>query len=81
MIEELSKAITGRIKEVLEFHLNGTSAEFDEAASAVVSEFVSMGATAGALPGVTANLSMELDNHREVLARQLNDALTNNAAE
>ena len=45
MIEELSKAITGRIKEVLEFHLNGTPSDFDEAASAVVSEFVSMGET------------------------------------
>lgn len=76
MIEELNRAITGRIKEVLEFHLNGTPAEFDEAANAIVSEFVSMGSAASGLPGLTANLSMELESQREVLARQLTHALT-----
>lgn len=81
MIEELNRAITGRIKEVLEFHLNGTPAEFDEAANAVVSEFVAMGTAASGLPGVTADLSMELNNQREVLARQLTDALTGNTPE
>ena len=81
MIEELSKVITGRIKEVLEFHLNGTSAEFDEAANAVVSEFVAMGSAASALPGVTAGLSMELTNQRETLARQLTESLVGNTPE
>jgi hypothetical protein len=81
MIEELNKAIAGRIKEVLEFHLNGTPTEFDEAADAVVSEFVAMGAAASALPGVTADLSMELTNQREALTRQLTDALVGNNPE
>lgn len=81
MIEELNKAITGRIKEVLEFHLNGTPSEFEEAANAVVSEFVAMGTAASGLPGVTAELSMEISNQRETLARQLTEALIGNTPE
>lgn len=78
MIEELNKAIAGRIQEVLEYHLSGTQEEFQEAASAVVHEFSAMGNALSGL-GVTEGLSMELDNQREELATRLTDALRGTA--
>ncbi len=78
MIEELNKAIAGRIREVLEFHLNGTQEEFQVAASAVVQEFSAMGNALSGL-GMTEGLSMELTNQREELATRLTDALNGTA--
>ena len=78
MIEELNKAIAGRIQEVLEYHLNGTQEEFQEAASAVVQEFSAMGNALSDM-GMTQGLSMELDNQREELATRLTDALRGTA--
>ena len=78
MIEELNKAIAGRIQEVLEYYLNGTQEEFQEAASAVVQEFSAMGNALSDM-GVTSELSMELNNQREELATRLTDALNGTA--
>ena len=36
MFEELNTVIEKRVKEVLQFHLNGTTEEFDAAATAVM---------------------------------------------
>ena len=43
MFEQLNTVIEKRVKEVLQFHLNGTTEEFDAAATAVMGEFAAMG--------------------------------------
>jgi len=41
--EELTNVISGRVKEVLQHHLNGSPDEFDAAANAVMRELSFMG--------------------------------------
>jgi len=41
--DELTNVISGRVKEVLEHHLNGSPEEFDAAANAVMQELSFMG--------------------------------------
>jgi len=71
MFDRLNSVLVGRIKGVLESHFTGTDDQLETAAIAVVDEFTSIGVVASGLPGVTANLSMELQNQREQLAKQL----------
>ena len=49
MFQELNSVIGKRVKEVLQFHLNGTSEEFDAAATAVMAEFTAMGDSLSAI--------------------------------
>ena len=74
MIEELNNAISGRIKEVLQFHLNGTSEEFDAATTAVMTELTNMGGMAESAFSAS-DLSMDSLRDRETLAKQLALAL------
>ena len=55
MFEELNTVIGKRVKEVLQFHLKGTSEEFDAAATAVMSEFAAMGESLSAILKVARN--------------------------
>tara|TARA_R100001079_G_scaffold79493_1_gene43510 strand:+ start:198 stop:434 length:237 start_codon:yes stop_codon:yes gene_type:complete len=76
MFEQLNTVIEKRVKEVLQFHLNGTTEEFDAAASAVMNEFVAMG---DSLQGIMseANQNVLLDPEgREELASQLTSVLS-----
>ena len=75
MIEQLTSIISGRIKEVLQFHLNGTSEEFDAATSAVMTELTSMGGMAEGIAFTSGDLSMDNIKDREALAKQLALAL------
>jgi len=77
MIEELNNVIEKRVKEVLQFHLNGTTEEFDAAAMAVMGEFVSMGSR---LSGIVSDDLNALTNPegRESLAEKLTNALNDN---
>tara|TARA_R100000388_G_C7234764_1_gene157098 strand:- start:12 stop:260 length:249 start_codon:yes stop_codon:yes gene_type:complete len=75
MIEQLTNAISGRIKEVLQFHLNGTSEEFDAATTAVMTELSNMGGMAEGIAFTSGDLSMDKIKDRETLAKQLAMAL------
>ena len=79
MFEELNTVIGKRVKEVLQFHLNGTSEEFDAAATAVMTEFVAMGSSLSAIVSEAGGVqSLTNPDGRESLAAQLTDALNDN---
>ena len=79
MFEELNTVIEKRIKEVLQFHLNGTSEEFDAAAGAVMGEFTAMGDSLSAIVFEAGGIQSLADPEgREELATQLTDVLTDN---
>ena len=81
MLEELNRVIGERVKEVLQFHLNGTPEAFDAAAMAVMGELTSMG---GSLQSIVNNgagissLASGNEEDRERLAEQLTQALNEN---
>jgi hypothetical protein len=79
MVDKLHSVMIDRIQLVLGEHLSATEGELEQAATAVVAELLTMGALASRLPGCTADLSMELANQRDALARQLTAALTSDA--
>ena len=75
MFEQLNTVIGKRIKEVLQFHLNGTQEEFDAASTAVMAELTAMG---DSLEGIMseANPSSLFDPEgRQELASQLTSVL------
>ena len=79
MFEQLNTVIEKRVKEVLQFHLNGTTEEFDAAATAVMSEFAAMGDSLTAIVNETGGIQALADPHgREELATQLTDVLNDN---
>ena len=79
MFEQLNTVIEKRVKEVLQFHLNGTTEEFDAAATAVMSEFAAMGDSLTAIVNETGGIQALADpDGREELATQLTDVLTGN---
>ena len=79
MFEQLNTVIEKRVKEVLQFHLNGTTEEFDAAATAVMSEFAAMGDSLTAIVNETGGIQALADlDGREELAAQLTDVLTDN---
>lgn len=79
MFEELNTLIEKRVKEVLQFHLNGSDEEFDAAASAVMSEFTAMGDSLSAIVFDAGGVQSLADpDGREELATQLADVLNNN---
>ena len=79
MFEQLNTVIEKRVKEVLQYHLNGTSEEFDAAATAVMSEFAAMGDSLTAIVNETGGIQALADlDGREELAAQLTDVLTDN---
>ena len=79
MFEQLNTVIEKRVKEVLQFHLNGTTEEFDAAASAVMNEFVAMGDSLSAIVSEVGGVHALADpDGREELATQLTEVLNNN---
>jgi hypothetical protein len=79
MFEELNTVIGKRVKEVLQFHLNGTSEEFDAAATAVMSEFVAMGESLQAIVSEAGGVqTLGNPEGREKLAGELTEALIDN---
>ena len=72
--EELTNVISGRVKEVLQHHLNGTSEEFDAAANAVMKELSFMG---GNLHNVVSFTGADIttDEGRTELASTLSELL------
>ena len=79
MFEELNTVIGKRVKEVLQFHLNGTPEEFDAAATAVMTEFVAMGDSLTAIVSEAGGLqTLGNDEGREKLASDLTNALNDN---
>ena len=79
MFEQLNTVIEKRVKEVLQFHLNGTTEEFDAAATAVMSEFAAMGDSLSAIVSDAGGVHTLADpNGREELATQLTDVLNDN---
>ena len=79
MFEDLNTLIEKRVKEVLQFHLNGSDEEFDAAASAVMSEFTAMGDSLSAIVFDAGGVQSLADpDGREELATQLADVLNNN---
>ena len=79
MFEELNTVIGKRVKEVLQFHLNGTTEEFDAAATAVMAEFVAMGDSLSAIVNEAGGINSLADpDGREELATQLTDVLSDN---
>lgn len=77
MLEQLNKVIAVRIKEVLQFHLNGTEEEYELAANAVMDELTNMGGILEA-QFYSGDLSMQNQSHREALAKHLAETLTSN---
>ena len=79
MFEQLNTVIEKRVKEVLQFHLNGTTEEFDAAASAVMSEFSAMGDSLSAILSESGGFEALIDTDgREELATKLSDSLSDN---
>ncbi len=79
MFEELNTVIGKRVKEVLQFHLNGTSEEFDAAAAAVMTEFVAMGDSLSSIVFEAGGVQSLADSDgREELATQLTNVLNDN---
>jgi len=79
MFEQLTEMIEKRVKEVLQFHLAGTSEEFDAAASAVMNEFAAMGDSLSAIVTEAGGVQSLADPEgREELATQLTDVLSEN---
>jgi|TARA_R110002020_G_scaffold199594_3_gene401083 hypothetical protein len=77
MFQELNSVIGKRVKEVLQFHLNGTSEEFDAAATAVMAEFTAMGDSLSAIVFEAGGVQTLADPEgREELATQLTDVLS-----
>ena len=78
MLEELNRVIGDRVKEVLQFHLNGTPEEFDAAAMAVMGELTSMGGSLQSIVGSGAGMDKATSNEEDQqrLAEQLMQALT-----
>tara|TARA_R100000030_G_C3225132_1_gene116914 strand:+ start:712 stop:951 length:240 start_codon:yes stop_codon:yes gene_type:complete len=79
MFEELNTVIGKRVKEVLQFHLNGTSEEFDAAATAVMEEFAAMGDSLSAIVHEAGGIQTLGDpDGREKLAGELTEILNDN---
>ena len=79
MFEELNTVIGKRVKEVLQFHLNGTSEEFDAAATAVMVEFAAMGDSLSAIVFEAGGVEALGDPEgREKLADELTEVLNDN---
>jgi len=79
MFEELNTVIEKRVKEVLQFHLNGTTEEFDAAATAVMGEFAAMGDSLSAIVFEAGGVQTLADPEgREELATELADVLSDN---
>ena len=79
MFEQLNTVIEKRVKEVLQFHLNGTQEEFDAAATAVMLELSAMGDSLSAIVNESDGVPSLADSEgMETLAAQLTDALTDN---
>lgn len=79
MFEQLNTVIEKRVKEVLQFHLNGTQEEFDAAATAVMSEFAAMGDSLSAIVDESGGVQSLGDiEGRQKLATQLTDVLSEN---
>ena len=79
MFEELNTVIGKRVKEVLQFHLNGTPEEFDAAATAVMTEFVAMGDSLTAIVSEAGGFqSLGNPEGRDKLAGELTNALRDN---
>lgn len=79
MFEQLNEVIGKRVKEVLQFHLAGTSEEFDAAATAVMTEFAAMGNSLTAIVNEAGGIQTLADPEgRDELATQLTDVLTDN---
>tara|TARA_R100000231_G_scaffold113640_1_gene84430 strand:- start:2929 stop:3168 length:240 start_codon:yes stop_codon:yes gene_type:complete len=77
MFEDLNIVIEKRVKEVLQFHLNGTSEEFDAAATAVMNEFAAMGDSLNAIVSEAGGVqALANPEGRDELASQLTDVLT-----
>ena len=80
MFEELNTVIGERLKEVLQFHLNGTPEEFDAAALAVMKELTSIGGNLHTAisenTGGLSSLSLDNPDDRATLAEQMTHALT-----
>lgn len=77
MLEQLNKVIAVRIKEVLQFHLNGTEEEYQLATNAVMDELTNMGGILEA-QFYSGDLSMQNESDREALAKHLAETLTSN---
>ena len=76
MFEELNTVIGKRVKEVLQFHLNGTQEEFDAAATAVMNEFTAMGDSLSAIVLEAGGIqTLEDPEKRENLAETLTNTL------
>jgi len=79
MFEQLNTVIEKRIKEVLQFHLNGTPEEFDNASEAVMNEFSAMGDSLSAILSESGGFEAIISpDGREELATQLTDVLNDN---
>jgi len=79
MFEELNNVIEKRVKEVMQFHLNGTEEEFSSAASAVMQELSAMGDSLSAIVSEAGGLqTLAEDEGREKLAGELTNALSEN---
>ena len=79
MFEELNTVIEKRVKEVLQFQLNGTTEEFDAAATAGMGEFAAMGDSLSAIGFEAVGVQTLADPEgRQELATQLTDVLTDN---
>ena len=79
MFEQLNTVIEKRVKEVLQFHLNGTSEEFDAAATAVVSELTAMGDSLSDIVFESGGMtSLTESGGREALVAQMTDVLNKN---
>ena len=79
MFEELNTIIGNRVKEVLQFHLKGTQEDFDAAASAVMTEFTSMGSSLADIVSESGGVhNLENADGRDTLAEKLTNAIKNN---
>ena len=79
MFDELNTVIEKRVKEVLQFHLNGTQEEFEAAATAVVSELTAMGDSLSDIVFESGGMtSLTEPGGREALVTQMTDVLNKN---
>ena len=74
--QQMATAIGNRVKEVLQFHLNGTPEEFEAASKAVMNEFAAMGDALGAMVDIGGpDINLNNQSDRDGLAEQLTAAL------
>ena len=71
---ELTSIISGRVREVLQYHLNGTPEEFDAAANAVMGELSFMGGNLHSLVSFSG-ADMSTEEGRAELASRLTEML------